>query len=113
MRHHEAAIEAAAASGERQVQAEARNELAVTLRAVGRGGEAAAVLEEALAIATRIAHPYEQARALSGLAEHLVDEQPVEARRYRQRALAIFERMGAPERHELRRQLAAMPSPPT
>ncbi|ODB75681.1 transcriptional regulator [Micromonospora chalcea] len=113
LRHHEAAIEAAAASGEQQVQAEARNELAVTLRAVGRGGEAAAVLEEALAIATRIAHPYEQARALSGLAEHLVDEQPVEARRYRQRALAIFERMGAPERHELRRQLAAMPSPPT
>ncbi|WP_439427049.1 AfsR/SARP family transcriptional regulator [Micromonospora sp. LA-10] len=112
LRHHEAAIEAAAASGERHVQAEARNELAVTLRAMGRGGEAAAVFEEALAIATRIAHPYEQARALSGLAEHLAAEQPAEARRYRQRAPAIFERMGAPERHELGRQLAGTPSPP-
>lgn len=112
LRHHEAAIEAAAASGERHVQAQARNELAVTLGVTGRTDEAVLVFEEALAIATRIGHPYEQARALDGLAGHLVEKRPTEARRYRQRALAIFERMGAPERHDLRRQLAEPSSPP-
>ncbi|MEU8365818.1 AfsR/SARP family transcriptional regulator [Micromonospora tulbaghiae] len=112
LRHHEAAIEAAAASGERHVQAQARNELAVTLGVTGRADEAVLVFEEALAIATRIGHPYEQARALDGLAGHLAGKQPTEARRYRQRALAIFERMGAPERHDLRRQLAEPSSPP-
>ncbi|WFF07760.1 tetratricopeptide repeat protein [Micromonospora sp. WMMD1076] len=110
LRHHEAAIEAAAASGERDVQAQARNELAVTLGVTGRADEAVVVFEEALAIATRIGHPYEQARALDGLAGHLAEKQPTEARRYRQRALAIFERMGAPERHDLRRQLAETPA---
>ncbi|MFF0656772.1 tetratricopeptide repeat protein [Micromonospora tulbaghiae] len=112
LRHHEAAIEAAAASGERHVQAQARNELAVTLGATGRADEAVVVFEEALAIATRIGYPYEQARALDGLAGHLAEKQPTEARRYRQRALAIFERMGAPERHDLRRQLAEPSSSP-
>ncbi|MEU0962181.1 tetratricopeptide repeat protein [Micromonospora aurantiaca] len=110
LRHHEAAIEAAAASGERHVQAQARNELAVTLGATGRADEAVAVFEEALAIATRIGHPYEQARALDGLAGHLAEKEPAQARRYRQRAFAISERMGAPERHDLRRQLAETPA---
>nr|WP_246248116.1 tetratricopeptide repeat protein [Micromonospora maritima] len=112
LRHHEAAVEAATISGERHVQAEARNELALTLGATGRRKEAAAMFQEALTISTRIAHPYEQGRALCGLAEHLEHDQPAEARRYRQRALAIFERMGVPERHELRRRLAEPPSTP-
>ncbi|ATO15837.1 transcriptional regulator [Micromonospora sp. WMMA2032] len=111
LRHHEAAIDAATVSGERHVQAEARNELALTLRATGRWKESAAMFQEALTISTRIAHPYEQGRALCGLAEHLEGDQPAEARRYRQRALAIFDRMGVPERHELRRRLAEPPSP--
>ncbi|WP_433283996.1 AfsR/SARP family transcriptional regulator [Micromonospora sp. CA-244673] len=106
LRHHHAAIETAANSGERHVQAEARNELAVTLRAVGRQEESAAMFRQALDIATRIAHPYEQGRALSGLAEHLADTDPEEARRYRQRALVVFERMGVPEQHEIRQLLA-------
>ncbi|MFI7072762.1 AfsR/SARP family transcriptional regulator [Micromonospora sediminicola] len=110
LRHHEAAIDAATVSGERHVQAEARNELALTLRATGRRNESAAMFQEALTISTRIAHPYEQGRALCGLAEHLEHDQPAEARRYRQRAFAIFDRMGAPERHELRRRLAEPPS---
>ncbi|MEU0152310.1 AfsR/SARP family transcriptional regulator [Micromonospora fulviviridis] len=112
LRHHDAAIEAAANSGERHVQAEARNELAVTLRAVGRQEESAAMFRQALDIATRIAHPYEQARALSGLAEHLADTEPEEARRYRQRALAIFERMEVPEQYEIRRLLVEAVSDP-
>ncbi|MFU8851314.1 AfsR/SARP family transcriptional regulator [Micromonospora sp. SL1-18] len=106
MRNHHAALEAAANSGERHVQAEARNELAMTLRAMGRFEESAATYREALDIATRIAHPYEQGRALNGIAEHLVAVDPAEARRYWRRALAVFERMGVPERHEVRRRLA-------
>ncbi|MGV9806360.1 AfsR/SARP family transcriptional regulator [Micromonospora chersina] len=112
LRHHDAAIEAAADSGERHVQAEARNELAVTLRVVGRQEESAAMFRQALDIATRIAHPYEQARALSGIAEHLADTEPEEARRYRQRALAIFEWMAVPEQDEIRRLLAETVSEP-
>ncbi|MFC0029793.1 BTAD domain-containing putative transcriptional regulator [Micromonospora chaiyaphumensis] len=106
LRHHHAAIEAAANAGERHVQAEARNELAMTLRVAGRQEESVAMFRQALDIATRIAHPYEQGRALSGLAEHLADNDPEDARRYRRRALAIFERMGVPEQHEIRRLLA-------
>lgn len=106
MRTHHAALEAAANAGERHVQAEARNELAMTLRALGRLAESAAVYREALDIATRIAHPYEQGRALSGLAGHMSTADPAEARRLWRRALAIFERMGVPERHEIRRRLA-------
>ncbi|MGW5667519.1 tetratricopeptide repeat protein [Micromonospora sp. NPDC003776] len=104
--HHHAAFEAAVDAGERHVQAEARNELALTLARVERHDEAAAMYREALDIATRIAHPYEQGRALNGLAEHLLATEPAEARRYWHRALAIFERMGVPERHEVRRRLA-------
>ncbi|MFJ8581511.1 AfsR/SARP family transcriptional regulator [Micromonospora sp. NPDC093277] len=106
IRSHHAALEAAADAGERHVQAEARNELAMTLRAMGRFEDSATTYQEALGIATRIAHPYEQGRALNGLAEHLVAVDPTEARRYWRRALAIFERMGVPERHEVRQRLA-------
>ncbi|MEU3457885.1 tetratricopeptide repeat protein [Micromonospora sp. NPDC006766] len=106
MSGHHKAIDAAANDGERHVQAEARNELAITLREMGRFEESAATYREALDIATRIAHPYEQGRALNGLAEHLASVEPVEACRYWQRALAIFERMGVPEQHEVRRCLS-------
>lgn len=104
--HHDAAFEAAVDAGERHVQAEARNELALTLATVERPDESAAMYREALDIAARIAHPYEQGRALNGLAEHLLATDPAEARRHWHRALAIFERMGVPERHEVRRRLA-------
>ncbi|MFG1949618.1 hypothetical protein [Micromonospora sp. NPDC048830] len=60
----------------------------------------------ALELATRVAHPYEQGRALAALADHLAGDDPDEARRYRRRALAIFERMGVPERFEMRIRLA-------
>ncbi|MFG1657969.1 hypothetical protein ACGFIY_15725 [Micromonospora chersina] len=84
----------------------------MTLRVVGRQEESAAMFRQALDIATRIAHPYEQARALSGLAEHLADTDPEEARRYRQRALAIFEWMDVPEQFEIRGLLAEAVSDP-
>ncbi|SBT63562.1 DNA-binding transcriptional activator of the SARP family [Micromonospora sediminicola] len=107
---HEMALDQAKDSGERHVQAAALNDLGLTLAAAGRVAAAVTAHGQALALATRIAHPYEQGRALCGLAEHLEDDRPAEARRYRQRALAIFDRMGVPERHELRRRLAEPPS---
>ncbi|MGB2567784.1 tetratricopeptide repeat protein [Micromonospora citrea] len=101
---HELALELGIDSGERHVQAAVLNDLGSTAALCGRSRDAIAAHSQALSIATRIAHPYEQGRALAALADHLAD--PGESRRYRQRALAIFRRMGAPDRHELERRLA-------
>ncbi|MEU8152864.1 BTAD domain-containing putative transcriptional regulator [Micromonospora sp. NPDC048986] len=106
---HEVARKLAIGSGERHVEAAALNELGRTLLAQGRGGEAYEVHREALRLATRIAHPHEQGRALAGLAEYFVRVDPVEARRHWERALAIFRRMGVPERFEAERRLAELP----
>ncbi|MDG4806879.1 BTAD domain-containing putative transcriptional regulator [Micromonospora sp. WMMD1120] len=106
---HETARKLSVASGERHVEAAALNELGRTLLAQGRGGEAYEMFQEALRLATRIAHPHEQGRALSGLAEHFARVDPVEARRHWERALAIFRRMGVPERFEVERRLAELP----
>lgn len=105
---HEMARNLAIGSGERHVEAAALNELGRTLRAQGRDGEAVEMHEEALRLATRIAHPHEQGRALAGLAEHFAAVDPVEARRYWERALAIFRRMGVPERLDVERRLAQL-----
>ncbi|AYF30900.1 transcriptional regulator [Micromonospora tulbaghiae] len=109
---HELAFDLARDSGDRHVQAAASNDLGLTLAAAGHVDQAVSAHREALGLASRIAHPYEQGRALVALADHLARTNTAEAGRYRQRALAIFERMGAPERHDLRRQLAEPSSPP-
>lgn len=105
---HEVARKLAIASGERQIEATVLNELGRTLWAQGRGGEAYVTHQEALRLATRFAHPHEQGRALAGLAEHFDRIDPVEARRHWERALAIFRRMGVPERFEAERRLAEL-----
>ncbi|MFI6065717.1 AfsR/SARP family transcriptional regulator [Micromonospora sp. NPDC051227] len=105
---HELARKLSVGSGERHVEAAALNELGRTLLAQGRGGEAFEVHQEALRLATRIAHPHEQGRALAGLAEHFARIDPAEARRHWERALAIFRRMGVPERFEAERRLAEL-----
>ncbi|WFF04185.1 BTAD domain-containing putative transcriptional regulator [Micromonospora sp. WMMD964] len=105
---HEMARKLATGSGERHVEAAALNELGRTLLAQERGGEAAELYEEALRLATRIEHPYEQGRALAGLAEHFAGVDPAEARRHWERALAIFRRMGVPERVDAERRLAEL-----
>ncbi|WP_435206731.1 ATP-binding protein [Micromonospora sp. bgisy143] len=107
-REHEAARDLAVRSGERHVEAAALNELGRTLRARGRDHEAAEMHREALRLATRIAHPHEQGRALAGLAEHFAPVDPAEARRHWERALAIFRRMGVPERLDVERKLAEL-----
>ncbi|WP_308042578.1 BTAD domain-containing putative transcriptional regulator [Micromonospora sp. PLK6-60] len=108
LRQHQLALDLAVESGERHAQAAALNDLALTLVVAARRDEAARNHRRALELATRIAHPYEQGRALAGLAE-LTDD-PDEAHRYRRRALAIFDRMGVPERFELRRRLGEAPA---
>ncbi|MEW2143636.1 BTAD domain-containing putative transcriptional regulator [Micromonospora vinacea] len=109
---HELARKLSIGSGERHVEAAALNELGRTLLAQGRADEAFEVHQEALRLATRIAHPHEQGRALAGLAEHFVRTDPVEARRHWERALAIFRRMGVPERFEAERRLAELTDQP-
>ncbi|MET8122662.1 BTAD domain-containing putative transcriptional regulator [Micromonospora sp. NPDC005189] len=105
---HEVARKLSIGSGERHVEAAALNELGRTLVAQGRGGEAAEMHQEALRLATRISHPHEQGRALAGLAEHFARVDAAEARRHWERALAIFRRMGVPERFEAERRLAEL-----
>ena len=56
-------------------------------------------------LASRISHLHEQGRALAGLAEHLARVDPAEARRHWERALAIFNRMGVPERSDVQSRL--------
>jgi hypothetical protein len=65
------------------------------------------VHRQALELATRINHPYEQGRALAAIAEHLDADDPAEARRHWERALAVFDKMGVPERFAVERHLAA------
>ncbi|WCN81496.1 AfsR/SARP family transcriptional regulator [Micromonospora sp. LH3U1] len=105
---HEVARKLSIGSGERHVEAAALNELGRTLLAQGRGGEAADMHREALRLATRISHPYEQGRALAGLAEHFARVDSAESRRHWERALAIFRRMGVPERFEAERRLVEL-----
>ncbi|MFE9193128.1 ATP-binding protein [Micromonospora sp. NPDC007208] len=111
-REHELARKLSIGSGERHVEAAALNELGRTLLAQGRGDEAFEVHQEALRLATRIAHPHEQGRALARLAEHFARADPAEARRHWERALAIFRRMGVPERFEAERRLAELSERP-
>ncbi|MGC4818395.1 AfsR/SARP family transcriptional regulator [Micromonospora sp. DT63] len=107
---HEMGRALAVGSGERHIEAAALNELGRTLRARGLDREAAEMHREALRLATRIAHPHEQGRALAGLAEHFSAVDPTEARRYWERALAIFRRMGVPERLDVERRLTELGS---
>ncbi len=103
---HELALEFIADSAERQAEAAAWNELGLTLAAGGDDSLAQQAHQRALARAIQIDSPYEQGRALAGLAEHLLATDPAEARRHWERALAIFRRMGVPEQAEVERRLA-------
>ncbi|MGW0501659.1 AfsR/SARP family transcriptional regulator [Micromonospora sp. NPDC003241] len=106
VRQHELARELAVESGEAHVEAAALNDLAFTLAGSADADRLTALHRSALQLATRIAHPYERGRALAGLAEHLSGTDPAEARRHWERALAIFRRMGVPERFDVERRLA-------
>ncbi|WBB93535.1 BTAD domain-containing putative transcriptional regulator [Verrucosispora sp. WMMC514] len=106
VREHETARRMAADAGEPHVEAAALNDLALTLAESAKTPRLIELHREALRIATRVAHPYEQGRALTGLAEHMWGIDPTEALRHWTRALAIFRRMGVPERIDVARRLA-------
>nr|WP_276320414.1 BTAD domain-containing putative transcriptional regulator [Micromonospora zingiberis] len=103
---HELALEFIAGSAERQAESAVWNELGLTLAAGGDIDSSVQAHQRALARAIQIDSPYEQGRALAGLAEHLRVTDPAEARRHWERALVIFRRMGVPERFEVERRLA-------
>ncbi|WBB55761.1 BTAD domain-containing putative transcriptional regulator [Verrucosispora sp. WMMD573] len=102
---HEEARRMAVDAGEPHVEAAALNDLALTLAGSAETARLIELHREALRVATRIAHPYEQGRALAGLAEQMWTIDPTEARRQWARALAIFRRMGVPERVDVARRL--------
>jgi hypothetical protein len=63
---------------------------------------------QALVVAASIKHRYEQGRAHDGIATCTVSDDPEGARAHWQAALAIFERMGVPERHGVAARLATL-----
>ncbi|BCB85970.1 SARP family transcriptional regulator [Phytohabitans suffuscus] len=105
-RLHRLALAESAAVGHRTIDVSTLNDLGVTLALAGRSGAAVETHEQALTLATRIANPYEQGRALAGIAAHRVVDDPVEARRHWERALVLFRQLNVPERHEVARRLA-------
>jgi hypothetical protein len=96
------------AIGDRRGEALARNDLGFTLAAGGRSVEASEQHTQALAIARRIKHRYEEARALDGLATGLRRTDPSQARRYWERCLSIRRDMGIPEAATVARRLAEL-----
>ncbi|MFF5214159.1 BTAD domain-containing putative transcriptional regulator [Micromonospora sp. NPDC000442] len=107
-RQHELALELTGHSAERQAECTALNEFGLTLAADGDVDGALRAHRRALDLAVRIDNRYEQARALAGLAEHLLSADPTEARRHLERALVLIVPTGAPERFEIERRLAAL-----
>ncbi|MGW4943883.1 BTAD domain-containing putative transcriptional regulator [Actinoplanes sp. NPDC004185] len=80
------------------------------LLAVGDVSGARESCDHALRLA-RTRFPYEWALALSGRAAvHLAEGDRVSARRLLEQALAMFARMGVPERHDVERRLAGLDS---
>ncbi|MEW2382478.1 BTAD domain-containing putative transcriptional regulator [Micromonospora sp. NPDC047707] len=108
---HEMANRLATDVGERHIQAAALNDLGLTLMRAGMPRRSLDAHRRALDVATRISHPYEQGRALAGLAGCAVESDVAQARRYWERALAVFRRMGVPERFEVERRLAELTEP--
>ena len=82
------------------------NDFGGTALAAGDSAKARELHGQALRICAGI-YAYEEGRALDGLAWSIVDDEPEQARAYWRRALAVFTRMGVPERHDVEKQLAA------
>ncbi|MBE1486057.1 AfsR/SARP family transcriptional regulator [Plantactinospora soyae] len=105
------ALRLAVEAGERHAESGALNGLGLTLNLLEDHKSAMEMHRQALELATRISHPYEQGRALAAMASHLEPTDLIEAHRHWERALAIFRRMGVPERFEVERRLARLVTP--
>ncbi|UQU65317.1 tetratricopeptide repeat protein [Couchioplanes caeruleus] len=84
------------------------NHLGLAMRAVDDERGAVELHRQALATARRANHPLEEGRALSGLAACLVERDRKAAVRHWRQALEIFERVGVPERFEVRQRLSEL-----
>ncbi|MGN9908002.1 AfsR/SARP family transcriptional regulator [Phytohabitans sp. LJ34] len=107
-RLHRVALRRSTAVGQRSMDVATMNDLGRTLVRAGRSREAVEMHEQALALATSLGNPYEQGRALSGIAACRVDDDPAEARRHWERALVLFRRIEVPERYAVEQHLSAL-----
>ncbi|MEU5563796.1 AfsR/SARP family transcriptional regulator [Micromonospora musae] len=107
MDRHREALRAMTQAADRNGQCVSRNLLARALLDQGDAASALDLHRRVLTDATRLNARYEQARALDGIARCLVGTDPAAARAHWVRALALFSEFEAPERHEVRRRLAA------
>ncbi|MEQ4302705.1 BTAD domain-containing putative transcriptional regulator [Plantactinospora sp. B6F1] len=103
-RHREALV-AMRDAGDRAGECTARNLLGRAMLDLGDTTAALDLHRQALLGATKIQTPYEQARALDGLAHCLRPTDPAAARSYWTRALALLIQVDSPDQHEIRRQL--------
>jgi DNA-binding SARP family transcriptional activator/tetratricopeptide (TPR) repeat protein len=99
--HHEAALALIIGIGDRRWEAVIRNDLGRGLEDAGDHRAAARSYRTALQIAVASKISFEEGRALHALGR--LD--PADAEDHWRRALAIFERIGAPERHDVAAEL--------
>lgn len=88
---HRQALQVAQRVGERRLESIVTNDYAETLRAAGDVDAALALHRRALALAMAVRYPFEQARALDGIADGAGGDDGVA---YRQQAVAIRRDMG-------------------
>jgi tetratricopeptide (TPR) repeat protein/transcriptional regulator with XRE-family HTH domain len=106
------ALELQRQTGNPGLQVEAQNGLGEALRATDEFDEAWACHESALAVLGDATEPREQARAYDGLAQVCaVRGDQARAGRLWQRALALYEDIGAAEADDVRERLSALADP--
>jgi DNA-binding SARP family transcriptional activator/tetratricopeptide (TPR) repeat protein len=108
--HHTRALEVANDIGERRVGVSLRVALAQTLLDAGDPVAAEDLFREAAERADAMHCRYDEARAHQGIAICVVDHDTRGARKHWKLALAIFTRMGTPERVVVERRLACLPT---
>ncbi len=94
-------------TSERGLETEVLNCLGETLRAIGNAATALDHHEAALALTQRTGDPFEQARALDGIAHaHQQAGEVARAQQHWREALAIYTRLGVPEADAVRANLS-------
>ena len=109
--HHLTALRLMRGHGDAAYIAAASNDLAAALLAVGDPLGARELRRHALSLAQQSQIPLEQGRALAGLADCEVGDDPAAAARLWRQALDIFTRMQIPARFEVARRLATLGHP--
>jgi len=102
---HEQAM-ALAENGHHGILIDIHNSMGSTLFRLGRLGEARRHHEMARALAAEAGDRYEQARALSGIAETVADDDPEGAQRLWESALALYEELRLPAADQVRARIA-------